>query len=260
MKTLVVPLDGGTKAEAALPVAAALARRIGADVVLVRVNSHAGTLPSYAYLERMAERLDGIDVHVKAVATEEPIADAILSVYVPAGERVVCMAAHGRGTLASAVLGSTAESILAATSDPVIIVGPNVGAYSLGDDDRMLVPLDGSAEAESIGDLVINFANAFALQPALVEVVPAREARLVEHSAASLERVAATLRAAGLDPITEMLVAHNVGDGIVAQAEHVGASLIAMRTHLRTGLDRIALGSATMATIRHAPCPVVVRR
>src|SRR5205814_3471228 len=105
----------------------------GARVVLVRVNTYAGTLPSYAYLDEVAERMDGIDVHIQSVATEQPIADAILSVFAPEGERVVCMAAHGHGTVASAVLGSTAESILAATIDPVIIVGPNAGPFSLGD-------------------------------------------------------------------------------------------------------------------------------
>ena len=47
-------------------------------------------------------------------------------------------------------------------------------------------------------------------------------------------------------------------DAIVAQASEVGASLIVMGTHGRTGLRRLLVGSVTEAVMRLAPVPVVI--
>jgi nucleotide-binding universal stress UspA family protein len=41
-------------------------------------------------------------------------------------------------------------------------------------------------------------------------------------------------------------------------AQH--ASLIAMATHGRTGLERVAVGSVTMAVVHRAPLPVLTLR
>lgn len=47
-------------------------------------------------------------------------------------------------------------------------------------------------------------------------------------------------------------------DAIVAQASEIGASLIVMGTHGRTGLRRLLVGSVTEAVMRLAPVPVVI--
>jgi len=47
-------------------------------------------------------------------------------------------------------------------------------------------------------------------------------------------------------------------DAIVAQASEVGAGLIVMGTHGRTGLRRLLIGSVTEAVMRLAPVPVIV--
>jgi nucleotide-binding universal stress UspA family protein len=47
---------------------------------------------------------------------------------------------------------------------------------------------------------------------------------------------------------------------IVELAETLDASMIAMGTHGRTGLARVALGSVTMAVAHRAPCPVLTVR
>ena len=47
---------------------------------------------------------------------------------------------------------------------------------------------------------------------------------------------------------------------IVATAEQLGADLVILGTHGRTGLRRVALGSVAESVIRHAPCSVLVVR
>jgi len=46
-------------------------------------------------------------------------------------------------------------------------------------------------------------------------------------------------------------------DSICDAAEELGADMIVMGTHGRTGLAHVFLGSVTERTVRHAPCPVL---
>ena len=47
---------------------------------------------------------------------------------------------------------------------------------------------------------------------------------------------------------------------ICAQAESLGADLIVIGSHGRTGLKRFLLGSVAESVVRHAPVPVLVVR
>ncbi len=72
---------------------------------------------------------------------------------------------------------------------------------------------------------------------------------------------AARRRAERLDGATWEVLHHTKpAVAIVEHAHDVGASMIAMATHGRTGLPRVVLGSVAMEIARHAPCPVLVHR
>jgi nucleotide-binding universal stress UspA family protein len=47
---------------------------------------------------------------------------------------------------------------------------------------------------------------------------------------------------------------------IVDFADRLGASLLFLTTHGRSGLDRLRLGSVAAEIVRHAACPVVMHR
>lgn len=57
-----------------------------------------------------------------------------------------------------------------------------------------------------------------------------------------------------------MAVLGDPGQKIPEIAEKVGADLIVIPSHGRTGLQRIFLGSVSEQVIRHAHCPVLVLR
>jgi nucleotide-binding universal stress UspA family protein len=50
------------------------------------------------------------------------------------------------------------------------------------------------------------------------------------------------------------------GSTILAVAEEIGADLIVMGTHGRTGLRRLLMGSVAEHVVRHASCPVLTVR
>jgi len=56
----------------------------------------------------------------------------------------------------------------------------------------------------------------------------------------------------------EVLRDDDVAGGIAAAAGHLGAEMIVMGTHGRTGLSRLVLGSVAEAVLRRATVPVLV--
>ena len=139
---------------------------------------------------------------------------------------------------------------------------------------RMLVPLDGSRLAEGILPFIIQIAGPLDLEVVLVRVVqpivpltlegtghfavddvPTRLREAREY----LAPVAADLRERGVRVTTEARHGEPV-TVLVAAARDVGADLIAMTTHGRSGLGRLLFGSVAEAVLRQAQIPVLMMR
>jgi nucleotide-binding universal stress UspA family protein len=138
-KKILVPLDRNAGAEAALPVAADLAKADGAVIRLLHVAptpsalvaegrviayadqesarlQHLGTV----YLREAAHQLAGLPVEY-AVRFGEP-AEEILEEAREFGADLVVMATHGRSGVARLMLGSVAEAVLRRSEVPVVLV------------------------------------------------------------------------------------------------------------------------------------------
>lgn len=137
---------------------------------------------------------------------------------------------------------------------------------------RILVPLDGSTFSE----LALPWARALALcndgEIVLVRVDETYEPPPgVFVSATVLPEVLSLgvgeylqqhemrLRQAGIRASSAVLEGR-IADAIVRHAREVGADVIVMCTHGRTGLQRILLGSVAEYVAKHAPCPVMLVR
>jgi nucleotide-binding universal stress UspA family protein len=132
--------------------------------------------------------------------------------------------------------------------------------------DEILLPTDGSEAAEAAVDHATRLARAFDGRVhvlSVVEPIPAVEMdaalvqeRLREGADRAVDRAVDRIEAAGVE--TE----RSVRDGsahraILAAAEAVGADLIVMGTHGRTGVGRVLLGSVTERVVRRADAPVL---
>ena len=142
-KTILVPLDGSTLAEQALAPAGELARRAGADVILVRAPNME---PAYAtaesaygliypeqsvgrasaeardYLNSIQSRSAARGLTVRTVVAEGDSASAIIDVASEAQVDLVVMSSHGYTGLTRWLLGSVTEKVLRAASCPVLVV------------------------------------------------------------------------------------------------------------------------------------------
>lgn len=134
---ILVPLDGSTLAEAALPTAIdLLAEGPTATLMLLRAAeaptlSTADTIEAQVrvmreaedYLASVAARLTGFGVKgVKTSVWYGPSAPAIVEAAGVGKVDMIVMSTHGRSGLGRLVLGSVAESVLRSTHTPILLV------------------------------------------------------------------------------------------------------------------------------------------
>lgn len=289
---ILVPLDGSFRAEAALPYAARLAECTGARLVLVRV-ARAQALPGGDAAAAQMQAIDRAETYLErliattplpgdAVASGVPYGDAAEGIVAAARTHVadlIVMATHGRSGLARAVLGSVAEGVLRRAGVPLMLVRPGVDYVSWESGLRsVLVPLDGSVDAETALPIAMGIARAAQADLALFRTVPpapialegAAVAAFVDREAereaarAYLRTMEGRVRAAG-DPAAVPRLQSLVSDGFPATeigraCDLTGASLVVMTTHGRTGVERALLGSVADEVVRTTRVPVLLSR
>ena len=139
---------------------------------------------------------------------------------------------------------------------------------------KILVALDGSALAEEILPFIEQIAGPLDLEILLLRVVSlsSLDAMAMARQVGSGDPVIKELDAQGyLEPLVGTLKAKGIRAGarirlgdppteVVAAAKEIGADLIAMTTHGRTGLGRLLFGSVAEAVLRSSPVPVLLWR
>lgn len=139
---------------------------------------------------------------------------------------------------------------------------------------RILVPTDFSDGSNRALTVAIKFAKLLRAaidllhvqaMPAYIPVptvpgamaLPPPTPEAIQGTQDSLGMLAARVRESGLECQTKS-VEGNPGDEIVDYAAKIGADLIVMGSHGRTGLGRILLGSVAEKVLHRATCPVLV--
>jgi len=143
LSSVIVPLDGSTLAERALPTAVYLCKLMNLELTLLRcfelpAAAYYGSeayLPNYDELKsRVREdaqnyldaqvnalRAEGV-ARVSAVLTEGDGADEIIGYARKSPRALIIMCTHGRSGVRRWMLGSVTEKVVRHTSDPVIVV------------------------------------------------------------------------------------------------------------------------------------------
>lgn len=281
-QSILVPLDGSAFSAAALPVAAAFARRTGAELHIVTVfdpsaflnfRAAGSTLPAFtpsiadeqrrAMLASVQERAASIaNTGVRASGTllEGTIVEALAEHAETTNADLVIMTTHGRSGLDRLRLGSVATSFLSRSPVPVFLVRPTgADAPQPGHElptGALLVPLDGSAFAESILHHAAQFANAVGLS---LELVAASAPADAQSNRNYLERVANTIKVP-VPPKVTVLSESSAAQALIDYAAQTHPGALAMATHGRSGIVRLVLGSVTEKVLTGVHQPLLVYR
>jgi nucleotide-binding universal stress UspA family protein len=263
---VVVPLDGSSRSETAVPHAVRAAA--GGPLTLVTTMWGDDAEAPREYLEGQARELADLEV-TTTVVRERAAADAILLVADAHAGSIVCMATHGRSGLGEAMLGSVAESVVRGAHGPVLLVGPHVeddGARL--ESARLVVAVDHPPTAAAITPAAAELASRLGLAISVLEVVApppipfaAEDDTLAwPGEGAGAEAAVAALAPLGFRAETRIVRDVNPAAAIAGVARDLSASAIVVGTHARRGLARVALGSVAMDVVHRSPCPVLVVR
>jgi len=270
---ILVPLDGSETAEAVLePLGALLASAESGTVTLLRVvpadeggRPTGGWEEAEDYLRRVRTRLAERSLPAEVRVEPGDPAERVVAAAERDGVDLVAMTSHGRSGLDRLVRGSVAERVLRTVSAPLLLTTPRAPTTGFR---RILVPLDGSARAKAILPYASFVATHHGSEVVLFEVEnyegPEGSTRALLRDpaavAATLEPVAAELRAQGVAAVRTAAEIGAPAGEILAAAEREEADLIAMTSHGRRGLARWWFGSTAEAVLRHARHPLLVVR
>ena len=177
--SIVVPLDGSEFGKRAIPVALALASRSEASVHFVHVHEHVARLqggPTYDMrlddeiahelrddLTALAVELArGTSLQVDTHFLDGPVVPTMQRYLRESQHDLVVMMTHGRGGISRAWLGSVADGLIRHASVPLLLLRQETAWLSEAREPlfrRVLVPLDGSALADSVLDHVVSLAT-----------------------------------------------------------------------------------------------------
>lgn len=288
-----VPLDGTAESRHALPMAIHIAKRTGSTIELIHVAFPpiVGTELYGAAVLQARDREEmrrAAEEQLRATASDvERCGVRATPVTITGGSLpktladhlhhskpdLVVMTTHDRNRLEHLLLGSVAESVVRRASTPVLLLRTGEGEPDLARPPAMkhvLIPLDGSAFAESVVPHATKLAKALDADVTLVSVL---EPVLATAAAAAgleggglvhvpdagegpsldtelLERATQALRTQGLVVRTTALVNGQPARAIVDYATHHRIDLIAMTTHGRGALKRLVAGSVSEKVVR----------
>lgn len=294
---VLVCLDRSPLGESVLPHAIALARGCGARLTLLHVLEtkrgleapgpvdplewEIGLAEGREYLEHVAAHHRSSDVPMSTALIQGHAAEQICAWAGSHRVDVTVLCTHGEGGRTEWSLASTTQKLIEGVAGSLLLVPASAAApagpaacYT-----RILVPLDGSARAESALSLAIRLARAQDTELILVHIVPVPELtrigplvpedldlerRLVGRNERVgqqyLERLQARLQQSGLTVRTVLARDADVRNELVRVVAREQADLVVMSAHGSTGRTDRPCGSVAAHLLACCGTPVLVVR
>lgn len=293
IKKILVATDGSDAAQTALTLAIRLAREHNAELLICNDVDYVAVAAetSAAFGVDIAGTFESLDEGAKEVlssavarARSEGVkacgykldgraASAIVSFSVDEKVDAIVVGTRGLGGLPHLLLGSTAEGVLRMATVPVFVVH---SGCVISDFDTIFVAVDDSDPSDAAAAFATELAGYRKGKLVLESVIDsdalheqaARYGGYVSAVHEAWERdgkqllnaIARRTEGSGVDKVEEHVVFGNPVEEIIKGATRGRANLIAIGTHGRRGLRRLAMGSVAESVIRRSNVPVVAVR
>jgi nucleotide-binding universal stress UspA family protein len=282
-KHILVPLDGSSLAESALPAASYLAEKLHASVTLLHVIEENApkeihgerhlTNPGEAqgYLKKLSASHFRAGIKVVTHVHKEEVQNVTNSIVSHSQDEfapdLIVLSAHGQGGLRDIFLGNIAQQVLSAGQLPVLLIDvPKDGCQECFEIKTILLPLDGNPQHEQAFSSGQQLARACKADLILLVVVPTLTSLKGEKAATSIflpgavnialelaEEEAGSyvaehmqmLAKAGVNA-TSVIVRGDPAGQIADAAQSANVDLIILGTHKKSGSD--AFWSASVAS------------
>ncbi len=273
-KKVVVPLDGSPLAEVALPYAEEVAGKMDSEIILLTVvaSEEAEEYRShYHYLGKMEDITqrqvdkylnvggnDGITVGT-ATRVGNP-AEGILDYVNNGALNLIVMATHGHSGISRWAVGSVADKVVRGTSrQPLLLIRakgahPDVRAKRILK--KALVPLDGSAESETVIPFISELALSLEMELTLLRIIPKTNS-ILAITEEYLQNWTKQLEEKGITAKYEVRVG-SPADCIIDLADELASDMVAMSTRGQTAINLWPLGSVAQKVLLGGNTPLLL--
>ncbi|HEY3341490.1 MAG TPA: universal stress protein [Anaerolineae bacterium] len=295
-KHLLVPLDGSSLAEVALPYAAFIAGKLNATVTLIHVIEHnppqtvhgaahlTAADAAQKYLDDVATRAFPPGIRVMTHVHTSEVSEVARSIVEHAGEfkpDLIVMCSHGSSGIRDLLVGNIAQQVISLGSTDVLLIPPGEGEQATSFAcEKVLVPLDGDPAHEQGIDAAIDFAKICFSAVHMLIVVHTPGTLSGQRAAASRMLPAATtellnlteksaqeylrgkivaLQSTGLS-VTAEVARGDPSKIIVNTAHSIEADLIVLVTHGKSGMTAFWQGSVAPKVIIQSDVPLLLVR
>lgn len=271
MKRILVPTDFSECANQATEVAAKIARETGARIYLMHIinmpsyDSNSGIGNSHDVAEglfymKLAKKKFGELLEMPMMA-EVNVVELIQynsvyeSISVQAKENeidLVVMGSHGVSGSQEFFVGSNTERVVRTCELPVLTIKKKHENFSIKD---IVFASNFYEESLSVFEHIRKFAEIFKSRIHLLKVITPQHFETTHFSIKLMEGFAAATKIE--DYTINIYNDERIEDGIHHFSEDIGAELIAMETHGRSGIQHLLWGSITEGVANHATIPVL---
>jgi len=293
-KHILVPLDGSTLAESALPAAASLASTLKVAVTLFHVIEQ--NAPEAVHKDRHLRQANEAEAYLQAVAQKsfdpdvkvnwhvhtaevKDVAGSIVAHAEELGPDLIVMCAHGRSGMRDVLFGSIAQQVIARGGATVLLIRPDeshqAGSFRLK---KLLLPLDDKSVHDDVFPCARALATAYEAEIAMLTVIPtfgtltgeqAATSSLLPGTASALldieEETASEHLQTHVDELKEegLLASAAVARGdpateIVGAGERWKADLLLLATHRKAGMDAFWARSVAPNIARKTKLPLLL--
>ena len=292
-KHILVPLDGSTLAEAALPAAVSLAQTFKAPVTLLHIIEQDApdeihrdrhlteASEAEAYLKKIASRAFPPKIKVNLHVHTSPVADVSRSIVDHSSDEIqpdlIILCSHGNSGMHDLFFGNIAQEVAAASGTPVLLIKPQEKATSF-QLNHILVPLDNESVHDKALHTAEELAKAYGAELNLLCVIPTLGTLSGEQAAVSnmlpatatayldiaeeialehFQRHLNLFKKKGL-PATAEIARGDPASVIAKTAEKIDADLIIFGTHGHAGLEAFWNRSVAAAVARRTGIPILL--
>jgi nucleotide-binding universal stress UspA family protein len=270
MKKILVPTDFSQHAEYALKVAAQIARKNNAEVILLHLlelphqagdaMSASHEIPEIMFFKNAAmnrleemmdsDYLDGLEV--SEVVQFDMTFEGIMDISNKNQVDLIVMGSHGASGFKEMFIGSNAEKVVRNSTVPVLVIKKEIDNFEVN---KFVFASDFTDEAKPAFTKVVEFANKFGAHLHLVMINTPNSFKSTLVAQEIMDSFVKKFTVNSYS--THIFNDANVEKGILNFANSIDADLIGMCTHGRKGLAHFFNGSISEDLVNHAVRPVV---
>ena len=270
MKRILVPTDFSEHADEALKLAAKIAKKNGSKIFLLNllelprelndsIKKESNSPELMVYIKKANEKLQKIKeqpylkgITISTTVQFERAFDGILSFNKKNKIDLIVMGSHGSTGIEEILIGSNTEKIVRLSEIPVLVVKKGSNTFNIK---NIVFASDFSEETKKPFIKMIEFAKIFDASLNLVMICTPNSFKTTVVAQKIMKNFISDFKLENYS--IHIYNDYNIEKGIINFTNMIGADLIGLCTHGRTGLSHFFYGSISEDIVNHTIKPII---